>query len=235
MTEFSIRVLITKIRSNVYFNYPVTFTGSVVFDGRYSLISLINRLHVNALKNEAESQYLLDEIRGIWYLQPGYGFHICKDYGPGDIKAPLSTLAVIMSSRSSIFECCKDFIESNYGRIEYWLSRTTISSRQEVTESLNLQIRGLINDQIMLKSSSLRILELCAEEIMIHSYISSRQVLGSKLNTCDLFTRKISKYIYDFVFARRVCKSLQLCKRLFFSTEDIIKHVVEISEILNGI
>ena len=194
-------------------------------------MSIINKLHLKALKNKAEAQSLLHEIRGIWFLIPGFGFHIYKYYGPGDIRAPLSTLADMMITRSSMFEGCKEFIDSsiNEGN-ENWLSSTSFSSMQQVTRTLDLEIRTLKNDQILLKISSLRILHLCANEIMILSYIFSRQVLGSKLNTCALFTHKISEYVSDFVFARRVCKTIQLCRRLFFSTKEVVNHVVGIFE-----
>ena len=202
------------------------------YDSR-ALSADVDILRSKALDNAIASNGILSEIHALWYREPGVGFHIFHAYDSDDKKHPLSILAIMMINRGRIFESSMLLlIGSESGGIESWLFLESNSMWNYVLFGTqgNLSV-GLRNDQIRLKCAISSLITLLPDETLLYIYLSSTQVLKSKLNNCELLPRKISGYIADF----RAYRLIHLCKRFFFSTKDIIVHLIEIKRMTKGI
>ena len=190
-------------------------------------------LRSKALDNAIASNGLLSEIHALWYHEPGIGFHIFHAYDSDDKKHPLSILAIMMINRGRIFESSMLLLRgSESGGIESWLFLESNSMSNYVLFGTqgNLSV-GLRNDQIRLKCAISSLITLLPDETLLYIYLSSTQVLKSKLNNCELLPRKISGYIADF----RAYRLIHLCKRFFFSTKGILVHLIDIKRMTKGI
>ena len=175
------------------------------------------------------------EIHDIWIRQKGIGFQICRFYDANDIKQPLSALALMMINRGRIFEgsmlvqrgsetgAVVDwlFLESN--SLSNYVFFGSICGNTVGQESLRSTLEF---DQSRLKCAALSLITLLSDERAL-PFLSSNQVLNSKLHVFDLFLHMISDYIGDF----RAFKLINLIKRFYYSTSVIIEHLNEIKRL----